>query len=408
MLKRLWFLLAQVITIALGVFFVVKTLKPEWINPSKPNITTTFVQTNTQPSKQTNTLSYRNAASKAMPAVVNVFTHSKIAQQIDRQQLDPLFEFFFNRRFKSEENDGMSPHQEKQNSLGSGVIVTADGYILTNNHVVKNADSIEVALHDGRKVSAKLVGADPDSDLAVLKINLKEILPFVAVANENSMEVGDVVLAIGNPFGVGQTITMGIISALKRNQLGINTFENFIQTDAAINPGNSGGALVDTSGALIGINTAIFSKSGGNQGIGFAIPIQTAKQVMEQLIKNGEVIRGWIGIIPKNIDAQIMELLSLKNTKGAFIAKVMEAGAAQIAGLKVGDVITRINDKEIIDTASLLNTVSQIKPKTTAQFHIIRQQKSMLIDVEIQKRPSLKGAQSLQRERSRDDELLIE
>jgi serine protease DegQ len=400
MLKRLWFLLAQVITVALGIFFVTKTLKPEWIDAKKPEITTTIVQSNTQTNKQNGALSYRNAATKAMPAVVNIFTHSKIERNLQRQQLDPLFEFFFNRRLAPEDNDNM-PQEKQANSLGSGVIVTADGYILTNNHVVKNADSIEVALHDGRTVNAKLIGADPDTDLAVLKVNLNK-LPFVALANDNSVEVGDVVLAVGNPFGVGQTITMGIISALKRNHLGINTFENFMQTDAAINPGNSGGALVDTSGTLIGINTAIFSKSGGNQGIGFAIPIQTAKQVMEQLIKSGEVTRGWIGIVPKNIDAQIMELLALKDKKGAFVAKVMEASPAQIAGLKVGDVIIRINDKEIIDTPTLLNTVAQIQPKTTAQFHIIRQQKNMLIDVNIQKRPNL------QREKNRNEDALAE
>ncbi|MFM2344466.1 MAG: Trypsin-like serine protease, typically periplasmic, contains C-terminal domain [Pseudomonadota bacterium] len=391
MLKRLWVLFAQVITICLAVFFVIKSVRPDLLDNNKPQVTTTILQSNANVGKQPSILTYRGGANKAMPSVVNIFTHSKVNRKLQTQQLDPLFEFFFRDRNLQPEED-MEKSSKNVDSLGSGVIVTSDGYILTNNHVINGADTIEVALHDGRTVNAKIIGTDPESDLAVLKINLTK-LPAITFAGGYNIEVGDVVLAIGNPFGVGQTITMGIISALKRNHLGINTFENFIQTDAAINPGNSGGALVDSNGNLIGINTAIFSKSGGNQGIGFAIPVLTAKQVMEQLINNGEVVRGWIGIIPRNIDQTVIDALGLKSNTGAFISKVMENGPAQKAGLKAGDIITKIGGKDIQDTASLLNTVAQIKPNTTVECTVLRQQQIISVKITIGKRPNLQAKQ---------------
>ncbi len=390
MLKRLWVLFAQVIAICLAVFFVLKAVRPDLLENDKPSVTTTILQANTTAGKQPGILTYRGAANKAMPSVVNIFTHSKVNRRVQTQQLDPLFEFFF--RDKNLQPEEELPNAAKNiDSLGSGVIITHDGYILTNNHVINGADTIEVALHDGKTVNAKIVGTDPESDLAVLKINLTK-LPAITLAGGYNVEVGDVVLAIGNPFGVGQTITMGIISALKRNHLGINTFENFIQTDAAINPGNSGGALVDSNGNLIGINTAIFSKSGGNQGIGFAIPITTAKQVMEQLINSGQVTRGWIGIIPHNIDQSIINALSLKSNTGAFVNKVMENGPAQTAGLKAGDIITKIDGKDIQDTASLLNTVAQIKPGNSVNCSILRQNQIVNLKITIGKRQNLQAA----------------
>ena len=393
MLKNLWFLFAQVITVCLAIFFAVKAIRPDLLDNNKPHVTTTILQSNANVGKQPSISTYRGGANKAMPSVVNIFTHSKVNRRLQSQQLDPLFEFFFrDKNLPQDENLEKSP--KNVDSLGSGVIVTHDGYILTNNHVITGADTIEVALHDGRTVNAKIIGTDPESDLAVLKINLTK-LPAITLAGGYNVEVGDVVLAIGNPFGVGQTITMGIISALKRNHLGINTFENFIQTDAAINPGNSGGALVDTNGNLIGINTAIFSKSGGNQGIGFAIPVLTAKQVMEQLINNGEVVRGWIGIIPRNIDQAIIDALGLKANTGAFVSKVMENGPAQIAGLKAGDIITKIDGKDIQDTASLLNTVAQIKPSTAVDCVILRQQQVIHVKITIGKRPNLQTRQTV-------------
>jgi len=255
--------------------------------------------------------------------------------------------------------------------LGSGVIVSADGYILTNNHVVEGADDIEVILNDSRKAHAKVIGTDPDSDLAVLKIDLDR-LPVIVLGNSNALQVGDQVLAIGNPFGVGQTVTSGIVSALGRNQLGINTFENFIQTDAAINPGNSGGALVDTNGNLLGINTAIYSRSGGSMGIGFAIPVSTAKMVLEGIVKDGQVTRGWIGVEPNELNAELAQTFGVKAEHGVIITGVLQNGPAAQGGMKPGDVVTRVANQDVHNVAEMLSLVAALKPGQAQSFEIQR------------------------------------
>ena len=278
---------------------------------------------------------------------------------------------------------------EQQFSLGSGVVVSPEGYILTNNHVIEAADEIEVALADGRKVPAKVIGSDPETDLAVIRINLKN-LPAITLGQLDNAKVGDVVLAIGNPFGVGQTVTMGIISALGRNHLGINTFENFIQTDAAINPGNSGGALIDTNGHLLGINTAIYSRSGGSLGIGFAIPVTTVKTVMESIIKNGQVVRGWIGVEPQDITPELAQSFGLEKTSGTIIAGVLKGGPAEKAGIKPGDVLLSVADKPVSDTVSMLNLVAQLKPGEQVKMSILRKSREATVEVIIGERPRMK------------------
>ena len=264
--------------------------------------------------------------------------------------------------------------------------MSEQGLILTNNHVVTAADEIEVALADGRKLSAKVVGTDPDTDLAVIKIE-GEHLPAITFADNEKLSVGDVVLAIGNPFGVGQTVTQGIISALGRNHLGINTFENFIQTDASINPGNSGGALIDTTGNLVGINSAIYSKSGGSMGIGFAIPASLAQQVMQQIAKDGSVTRGWVGIEAQDITPELAESFKLENAEGALIAGVLRDSPADVAGLKAGDILLAINNKQVVDSAGMLNIIAVLAPNQKSVLKIVRDGKQMNVNVLIGKRP---------------------
>jgi Do/DeqQ family serine protease len=311
--------------------------------------------------------SFRLAAQRASAAVVSINT-SKSARDNPHGE-DPWFRFFNG-------DQGSEP----QGGLGSGVIVSASGYILTNNHVVEGADEIEVSLNDSRHASARVIGTDPDSDLAVLKIDL-ERLPTIAIGNSDTLQVGDQVLAIGNPFGVGQTVTSGIVSALGRNQLGINTFENFIQTDAAINPGNSGGALVDTSGNLLGINTAIYSRSGGSMGIGFAIPVSTAKQVLDGLVRDGHVTRGWIGVEPNDLSPELAETFGIKGQQGVIITGVLQNGPAAKAGIRPGDVIVSIAGKRIADVANLLSTVAALKPGTTSHFSVMRKNQAVEMDL---------------------------
>jgi serine protease DegQ len=318
------------------------------------------------------------AAKKAMPSVVNIFTRKEIPTSNNTFMDDPLIRRFFGDHF-----DGEPQHAS---SLGSGVIVSSDGYILTNHHVVEAADEIEVALADGRKSSAKIVGTDPDTDLAVLKIGLRN-LPAITLGHAEQIQVGDITLAIGNPFGVGQAVTMGIISALGRSHLGINTFENFIQTDAAINPGNSGGALVDSSGSLIGINSAIYSRSGGSQGIGFAIPISLAKQVMEQIILHGSVVRGWIGVEVQDITPELAETFKIRKISGVLIGGILRGGPADLAGIKPGDILLEISDKPINDSTEMLNQVSSLTPGKITALKILRNQTETRVQVNIGKRP---------------------
>jgi len=385
MLRRFWLFFAQAVTVVLAVWFVVATLKPEWLQRGRvavqsgsPIVALKEVVPSIEGSAAPG--SYSEAARLAMPAVVNIFTSKNGSKRSPNnpQSEDPWFRFFF--------GDRLPERQEPVSSLGSGVIVSAEGYILTNHHVVDGADEIEVALTDGRKANAKVVGSDPETDLAVLKITLKE-LPAITLGRIENVKVGDVVLAIGNPFGVGQTVTMGIVSALGRSHLGINTFENFIQTDAAINPGNSGGALVDAQGNLLGINTAIYSRSGGSLGIGFAIPVSTAKQVMESIISTGSVTRGWIGVEPQDLTPEIAESFGLEAKEGALIAAVVQGGPADKAGVKPGDVLVSVDNQSISDTTALLNAIAQLKPGAEAKMKVIRRGKPAEITVTIGKRP---------------------
>jgi serine protease DegQ len=387
-MNRLWLLFCQAITILLAAWFVVTTLQPGWI--SSPQVSSLVGQVTLREAPESitqNPGSLAEAAKISSPAVVNIFT-SKINKKKPSKkgaphQNEPWFQFFFG---------DQAPNEEPSSSLGSGVIVSPQGIILTNHHVIEGADEIEVAFADGRKRNAKLIGSDPETDIAVLKIDATDLPSPITLGKMESVQVGDVVLAIGNPFGVGQTVTSGIVSALGRNQLGINTFENFIQTDAAINPGNSGGALVDTKGNLIGINTAIYSRSGGNMGIGFAIPINTAKQVMESILTSGSVTRGWIGVEPQNLSKELAESLNLpKDTTGVLISGVLEGGPADKAGMKPGDVLTQVNGKAVNDVVTLLNRIAQTSPGDEAKINLLRKGKPNALKVQVGKRPKSKA-----------------
>ena len=292
--------------------------------------------------------------------------------------MDPWFRFFGGERDDS-----------PQVGLGSGVIVSPEGYVLTNNHVIEGADEIEVVLNDARRTSGKLIGADPDTDLAIIKISLPR-LPVIVIGNSDSLQIGDQVLAIGNPFGVGQTVTSGIVSALGRNQLGINTFENFIQTDAAINPGNSGGALVDVFGNMVGINTAIVSRSGGSTGIGFAIPVSTAKQVLESILRDGQVKRGWIGIEPNELSPELAQTFGLKSDHGVIVTGVLQGGPAFGAGIRPGDQIVEVAGHPVENVAELLALVAALKPGVPTAFKLMRKDSLMALSVTPAQRPKTK------------------
>ncbi len=389
MLRKFWLLFAQTATVCVAAIFIVSTLKPEWLpqkigdwHTNSGGITIQQAPASSGAasagSQANSVVSYSAAVQLAMPTVVNVYTSKEVRVSRNPFGNDPFFRRFFGDQFGTQ--------RQQTSSLGSGVIVSSQGYILTNNHVVEAADEIEVALSDGRKTTAKVVGADPETDLAIIKIDLPN-LPAITLGNVEQAHVGDVVLAIGNPFGVGQTVTMGIISALGRSHLGINTFENFIQTDAAINPGNSGGALVDTSGHLLGINTVIYSQSGGSLGIGFAVPVSTAKQVMESIIATGQVVRGYIGVEPQDITPEMAEALKLPRTSGAMMVAVQRRGPADKAGLKPGDILIGIENQDVPDTTSMLNQVAQLKPGTTAKIKVLRGNKEIDLTVTVGQRP---------------------
>jgi len=376
-MKRYWLLFSQVVTVLFAVWFVLVTLKPEWLNrrPSLQGVTLLEAASNAPGTVMPGSMS--PAAKRAAPAVVSITTTQ--ARTAHPMANDPWFRFFYGDR----EDD--SP----QMGLGSGVIVSPEGYILTNNHVVEGAQEIEVTLSDSRRTTAKVIGTDPDTDLAVLRITLDR-LPVIAMGNSDTVQVGDKVLAIGNPFGVGQTVTGGIISALGRNQLGINTFENFIQTDAAINPGNSGGALVDVNGSLLGINTAIYSRSGGNMGIGFAIPVNTARQVLEGLVRDGQVTRGWIGVEPVELNSDLAETFGIKQTEGVIITGVLQNGPAFKAGLKPGDVLLAVGDKDVHNVSELLTMIAAQTPGTAVKMRIKRRDADLSLDVTPAQRPAAK------------------
>lgn len=330
-------------------------------------------------------LSYADAAAKSLPSVVNIFTSKQVRAQRAPYMDDPMFRRFFG------DGGNAGDRTQRVSNLGSGVIVSQDGFVLTNHHVVEAADEIQVALADGGTIKAEVVGTDPETDLAVLKVP-RAGLPAVTFAQPDGLRVGDVVLAIGNPFGVGQTVTMGIVSALGRSHLGINTFENYIQTDAAINPGNSGGALIDGAGNLAGINTAIFSRTGGSLGIGFAIPVSIVRQVMEQIIANGSVIRGWVGIEVQEITPEIAESFGLEATDGALIAGVLRGGPADRAGIRPGDVLIRVGDKPVRDSSSLLNLIAALPPGKTARLSLLRDGVETHAAVTVEKRPAMRRA----------------
>lgn len=331
-------------------------------------------------------LSYSSAVKKASPAVVNINTAKVVAQQRPRLLDDPLFKRFF-----GDQGQGI-PRKRLETSLGSGVIISAQGYVLTNNHVIEGADEIQVSLKDGRNAAATIVGTDPESDLAVLKINLNNV-PSIELGQSEVLEIGDVVLAIGNPFGVGQTVTMGIVSATGRDRIGLSTFENFIQTDAAINPGNSGGALVNAFGHLVGINTAIYSRSGGSQGIGFAIPVDNVKEVTQQIIKHGHVVRGWIGIEIQNISPELAESFGLDSTNGVIIAGVLNNGPAANAGLRPGDIVVKISDTEVIDGKHAIKLIARVAPGNKVNIEFLRAGKENTVDVTTSQRPVIKQSQ---------------
>ena len=375
-MKKLWLFFSQAVTVFVAAWFVIATLQPQWLAAPAPPpaVSAPLVLPAPQVSAAAQPGSLAAAVRRAAPAVVSINT-SRITRHPFAD--DPWFRLFFGQQ-----------GSQSQSGLGSGVIMSADGYVLTNNHVVQEADHIEAVLADGRRASARVIGADPESDLAVLKIDLPD-LPVMTPSDSDRIEVGDRVLAIGNPFGVGQTVTSGIVSALGRDQLGINTFENFIQTDAAINPGNSGGALTDEQGRLLGINTAIYSRSGGSLGIGFAIPVNVARQALQDIVQNGRVVRGWIGVESTALTPELAENLGAASAQGVIITGVLNGGPAARAGMRPGDVVTRINGRPIRTVAELRAGITALRPGTAATFTALRQGQNVEMQLVPGQRPSV-------------------
>lgn len=382
-MRKFWLLFAQATTVGLAMLFVIHTLRPSLLPNAARSGVVTLYENNSNAGGELPSVGFSKAAQKVMPAVVNVFTSSEVKPQTHPFMDDPRFRFFFGDQF--EDN---VPQQTS--SLGSGVIVSHDGYILTNHHVIESADQIEVALADGRTAKGHIVGSDPDTDLAVIKVDIGNNLPAITFGQSDQAHVGDLVLAVGNPFGVGQTVTMGIVSALKRNHLGLSTFENFIQTDAAINPGNSGGALVDVEGNLVGINSAIYSPNGGSLGIGFAIPVSTAKKIMEQIIQNGSVTRGWIGVAVQDLTPELLESFKLGNVQGVLIAEVVRGSPADKSGVKAGDILLSIGDKSLTNSTIMLETISSLPPGKVTMLKLLRNQSEVVVQVKVGKRPKPK------------------
>ncbi len=380
-MKKFWLVFAQSVTISLAIVFVLKVFYPGLLTPRQEVIE---VKQAVSKSPMSSTGTYRAAAQLAMPSVVNIFTSKQSAASADPRLNDPVFRHFF--------GDQNNETPQRENSLGSGVIVSSQGLILTNHHVVESADEIEVALADGRTMPANVVGTDPETDLAVIRVDARD-LPAITFGRSDQLGVGDVVLAIGNPFGVGQTVTQGIVSALGRDHLGINTFENFIQTDASINPGNSGGALVDTDGHLVGVNSAIFSRTGGSNGIGFAIPVSLAQQVMEQIVRQGGVTRGWIGVEAQDITPELAESFKLKDMRGALIAGILRGGPADKAGMRPGDILLEVNGRKVLDTSGMLNLISGLKPGKAASMLVLRAGEEKMLSAIIGRRPKPEPAQ---------------
>ncbi|MDT8403510.1 Do family serine endopeptidase [Sulfuriflexus sp.] len=372
----------QLLTAVLAALIFVLIFKPELLQGPAPVVEITEqapAPALADEARNRGPVSYADAVERSAAAVVNIYTAKLVTEQRSPLLDDPFFRRFFGDQLPA-------PRQRLETSLGSGVIMSPNGYILTNNHVIQGADEVRVALANGNTPLATVIGTDPETDLAVLKINYIR-LPAITLGKSDALRVGDVVLAIGNPFGVGQTVTLGIVSATGRSQLGINTFENFIQTDAAINPGNSGGALINAHGQLVGINTAIFSKTGGSQGIGFAIPAALARDVMEQIIENGHVVRGWLGVEAQNLGPELAESFNLEAGAGVVIAGVLRRGPAEEAGLRPGDILTHINDAHIDSSFTLLNTIAAHKPGETLVLRILRDGKELELSAKVAERP---------------------
>ncbi len=394
-MRRVWLIFSQAVTVAVAALFVVTTLKPQWLRGTSASPAPTLTEAAEPPPRASTAVSaagpgasaaatepvaatggLRAAAQAAMPAVVSIAAQKAPARSA--QADDAASRFFFGDRVQ---------RNQVQIGLGSGVIVSPEGYLLTNDHVIAGADDIEVRLADGRQARARLVGTDPETDVAVLKIELGA-LPVISLGDASRLQVGDAVLAIGNPFNVGQTVTAGIVSALRRNRLGLSTFEDFIQTDAAINRGNSGGALVDARGALVGISTAIYSESGGSVGIGFAVPIDLAREVMTALIRDGRVIRGWVGMELRELTPEIADSLRLAVRQGVLITGVVQGGPASRAGLQPGDVVTAIGALPVSGTAELMRNVAALKPASNATLAVRRGDMTLDLVVTVGQRPT--------------------
>ncbi|MCE8034789.1 Do family serine endopeptidase [Billgrantia tianxiuensis] len=328
--------------------------------------------------RQQGPVSYSEAVEKAAPAVVNIYSSRVVAREEHPLMSDPFFRQFF--------GDDLPTQQRLLSSLGSGVIVSADGYVLTNHHVIDGADEIQVALRDGRETLAEVIGTDPESDLAVLRIDLDN-LPVIQLSDTEDVAIGDIAMAIGNPFGVGQTVTMGIISATGRSHLGLSAYEDFIQTDAAINPGNSGGALINAEGSLVGINTAIFSRSGGSQGVGFAIPTRLARSILEALVTQGRVIRGWLGIEAQEMTQDLAASFGLQAPRGVVISAVVPEGPAALAGLRPGDVLLEVDGRPILDARAAMSDIAAIEPGATLPLTVVRSGEKFTVDLEVGERP---------------------
>jgi serine protease DegQ len=377
-MRRLWLVFAQVVTATLGVIFVVSLVKPEWLawrggsaieireSPASPAVLSA------SPGRP---VSFSDAARKAVPSVVNISATKQVRRRSPLLD-DPVLRRYFGERFSV---------PETQLSLGSGVIVSREGFVLTNSHVVEGVTEIQVTLNDGRTVPGKIVGSDPETDLAVVRISASGLTP-ITFGRSDQLRVGDVVLAIGDPFSVGQTVTMGIVSAVGREIGAANPFGNFIQTDAAINPGNSGGALVDANGILVGINSLIYSRSGGNQGIGFAIPVDLARKILEQIIETGSVTRGWFGVEVANITPELAESLGLAGTRGAIVGGIERSSPAERAGMRLGDVIVGVGDRAVTDLTTTLNAIADIPPGKTVQVKLVRRNKEVVLPVTVGRR----------------------
>jgi serine protease DegQ len=379
-MRRLWLVFAQVVTATLGAIFVVSLVKPEWVPWRGGNNVVEIRESAGAPVPTAAAIpgrpvSFRDAARKAVASVVNISATKQVRRRSPLLE-DPVLRRFFGERFNV---------PETQLSLGSGVIVSREGFLLTNSHVVEGVTEIQVTLNDGRTALGKVVGSDPETDLAVVRITAPGLTP-ITFGQSDQLKIGDVVLAIGDPFSVGQTVTMGIVSAVGRELGAANPFGSFIQTDAAINPGNSGGALVDTAGNLVGINTLIYSRTGGYQGIGFAIPAGLARRVMEQIIETGSVIRGWFGVEVANITPELAESLGLSGTRGAIVGGIEPGSPAQKAGLRLGDVILAVGERQVADLTATLNAIADIPPGKTVQVRIIRRNQETTLPVTVGRR----------------------